>query len=72
MNVEKVKSICDDTGISRWGYKKLFKCLREGLINVGITKVVIPHPFHMKGARARSNRKIVDLVGDMYHIEAKK
>lgn len=42
------------------------------MINVGITKVVIPCHFHIKGARARSNIKIVDLVGDMYHIEAKK
>lgn len=72
MNVEKVQSVCDDTGISRRGYKTLFKCLQEGLVNAGITKVVIPCPFHVANARARSNRKIVDLMGDMYHIEATK
>ena len=33
MNVDKVQSVCDDTGISRRGYKTLFKFLREGLVN---------------------------------------
>ena len=42
------------------------------MVHVGITKVVIPHPYHIESARARSNMNIVDLVGDMYHIEAKK
>ena len=72
MNVEKVQSVCDDTGVSRRGYQTLFKCLREGLVNAGITKVVIPCPFHVANVRARSNRKIVDHMGDMYHIEATK
>ena len=27
MNVEKVQSVCNDTGISRRGYETLFKCL---------------------------------------------
>ena len=72
MNVEKVQSVCDDTGISRRGYEKLFKCLREGMVHVGITKVVIPCPYHIESAHARRNMNIVDLMGDMYHIEANK
>ena len=59
-------------GLVWQGYQTLFKFLREGLVNLGITKVAIPHPFHVANARARSNRKIVDLMGDMYHIEANK
>ena len=70
MNVEKVQSVCDDTGISRRGYETLFKCLREGMVHVGITKVVIPCPFHVVNVCARSTRKIVEHMGDMYHIEA--
>ena len=42
------------------------------MVHVGITKVVIPRPYHIESARARSNMNIVDLMGDMYHIEAKK
>ena len=72
MNVEKVQSVCDDTGISRRGYETLFKCLREGMVHVGITKVVIPRPYHIESACARSKMDIVDIVGDMYHREANK
>ena len=42
------------------------------MVHVGITKVVIPCPYHIESAHARSNMNIVDLVGDMYHIEANK
>jgi hypothetical protein len=55
MNVEKVQSSCDDTGISRRGYETLFKCLQEGMVNAGIIKVVFPHPFHIANVHARSN-----------------
>ena len=53
MNVEKVQSVCDDTEISIRGYQTVFKSLREKLVNAGITKVVIPRPFHVANARAR-------------------
>ena len=72
MNVEKVQSVCDDTEISIRGYQTVFKSLREKLVNARITKVVIPRPFHVANTRSRSNRKISDLMGDMYHIEAMK
>jgi hypothetical protein len=72
MNVENVQSSSDDTGIGRQGYETLFKCLREGMVNEGISKVGIPHLFHIEIVHARSNRKNVDLMGDMYHIEAMK
>jgi hypothetical protein len=72
MNVEKVQSNFDYIGISRRDYETLFKCLREGMVNGRITKVGIPHPFHIANVHARSNMKIIDLMGDMYHIEERK
>ena len=72
VNVDEIQNVCDDTGISRRAYETLFKCLREGMMNAGITKIVIPRPFHIKISRGRKNENIVNILGDMYHVQASK
>lgn len=42
IDVDEIQNVCDDTRISRRAYETLFKCLRVGMMNAGITKIVIP------------------------------
>ena len=70
IDVKDVQGVCDDRAISREAYASIFKVLREGMLNVGIKKTVVPRPFHVMKERALRNTKIVDSLGNAYHLEA--
>jgi hypothetical protein len=70
IDVKDVQGVCDDRGINREAYEDLFKVLREGMLNGGIKKILVPHPFHVKKEHALRNKKIVDSLGDAYQLEA--
>jgi hypothetical protein len=69
IDVKDVQGVCDDRGINREAYASIFKVLREGMLNGGIKKILVPHPFHVKKECALRNTKIVDSLGDAYQLE---
>ena len=40
------------------------------MLNVGIKKILVPRPLHVKNERALRNTKNVDSLGNAYHLEA--
>jgi hypothetical protein len=48
IDVKDVQGACDDRVISMEAYASLFKVLREGMLNVGIKKILVPRPFHVQ------------------------
>jgi hypothetical protein len=52
VDVNNVERVCDDRGINKEAYESLFKVLREGMLNGGIKKILVPHPFHLKKEHA--------------------
>jgi hypothetical protein len=65
-DVKDVQGVCDDRGISKEAYSIIFKVLREGMLNVEIKKILVPHPFHVKKECELQNKKIVESLRDAY------
>jgi hypothetical protein len=70
IDVKDVQGLCDDIGINMEEYASLFNVLRKGMLNGGIKKILVPHPFHVKKECALQNTKIVDSLEDAYQLKA--
>jgi hypothetical protein len=66
IDVKDVQGLCDDRGINMEEYESLFNVLRKGMLNGGIKKILVPHPFHVQKECGLRNKKKMLIIWEIH------
>ena len=68
LDATEVEKTIDNIGISRDAYNQIFQLVQEKLKEVKAKTLLLPQPSFMKKARQKVNDRIINLLGQPFHI----